>query len=176
LKAAIQGETNVNARYVVFAKQAAEEGFFNISKMFEAGAAAEILHVRNHNEVLVLLGVEPYHPIAEETPVRSTIENLLTAIEGETFEFEVMYPEFIAIAHKENSLEAVRTFEWAKGAEMTHAKFKHMVLQILQTTESDANVPSTWYVCSNCGDVYYDIEGLLRCPQDNTDISLFLRF
>jgi rubrerythrin len=176
LKSAIQGETNANARYVAFSQEAAEQGLFNISKMFEASAAAEAIHVRNHNDILELLGVKPYHPEADEAVVLSTLENILAAIAGETFEFEVMYPEFITDAYEENCLEAVRSFEWAKGAEMTHAKFKTMVVKILQTTGNDATVPAIWYVCSSCGDLYYNIEGLLRCPLDNTDISLFLKF
>lgn len=176
LKAAIQGETNANARYMAFSIQAAEEGFFTISRMFAASAAAEAIHVRNHNNVLEVLGQSPYHPNASQVVVSSTFENLVASIDGETHEFEVMYPEFIADAKAEKSEEAVRSFEWAKGAEMTHAKFKTMVVKILETTGSDQTTPSTWYVCPSCGDLYYSIEGLNSCPLDNTPTLSFLQF
>jgi rubrerythrin len=161
---------------MAFAIKAEEEGFLNISNMFSAAATAEAIHIRNHNNILELLGLETYHPTAGNVVVSSTADNLQAAIDGETFEFEVMYPEFIAAAKGENSLDAVRSFEWAKGAEMTHAKYKKMILSILQTSESDVTTPSTWYVCSSCGDLYYNIEDLFRCPLDQTDISLFIKF
>ena len=176
LRSAIDGESKAHATYLAFSRQAAKEGFFNIAAMFSAAAEAEAIHVRNHNDVLVLLGKDPYYPTVGEIGVLSTMENLLAAIAGETFEFEEMYPKFIAQAYEENSIEAARSFEWAKGAEMTHAKFKTMIVRILQTTGSDATVPPTWFVCSSCGDLYYEIDDMLRCPLDNTETSSFFRF
>jgi rubrerythrin len=37
--------------------------------------------------------------------IKSTAENLDTAISGETFEFKKMYPEYISIAKKEKKAQ-----------------------------------------------------------------------
>lgn len=176
LRAAIEGETTASAKYKAFSIRAAEEGFYNISRMFAAASEAEAIHVRTHNSVLEKLGQRPHHPAPDEFVVSTTLENLMVALEGETYEFEVMYPNFIADAHAENSEDAIRTFEWAKGAEMTHARFYSKALEILRVTGSDVAVSSTWYVCPKCGDLFDNLEGLSRCPLCGAGPSTFLRF
>ena len=176
LRAAIEGENNASAMYSIYSLAAAEEGFLNISKMFAAASKAEYIHVRTHNSVLEELGQESHHPTADRIILSPTLDNLLAAIDGETYEFEVMYPRFIAEAEAENSDAAVRTFEWAKGAERTHAKFYAKALEILQTTGSDATVSSTWYVCPDCGDLFDTIEDIEHCSLCGAESETFLKF
>ena len=176
LKAAIEGETGASAKYKAFSIRAEEEGFHNISRMFAAASEAETIHVRTHNSVLEKLGQPTHHPTPETPVVSTTLENLMAAIEGETYEFEVMYPGFIADAHAENREEAVRTFEWAKGAEMTHARFYSKALEILKATGSDATISSAWFVCPKCGDLFDSAEDLNRCPLCGVNPSMFLKF
>ena len=176
LKAAIEGETGASAKYMAFSIRAAEEGFYNISRMFAAASEAEAIHVRTHNSVLEGLGQRPHNPTPEEPVVSTTLENLFAAIDGETYEFEVMYPGFIADARAETSEAAVRTFEWAMRAEMTHARLYAVALEILAETGSDATVPSVWYVCPTCGDLFYTIENVDRCPLCGVAPSDFLIF
>jgi len=54
--------------------------------------------------------------------VKSTIDNLGTAISGETYEFKKMYPEFIVDAGKENVKQAVWSFDVANKVEQIHAR------------------------------------------------------
>jgi len=176
LKAAITGETNASAKYKAFSEKAAEDGFLNIAKMFAAASEAEAIHVKNHNAVLAKLGEEPFNPVAETPIVNTTAENLQTAIEGETYEFTVMYPDFITVAKTEKSKDAIKSFTWASDAESTHAKIYSQALNILNTTESDETLSSVWYVCPKCGDLFDIIEGLSGCPICATNPSTFLKF
>ena len=81
LQAAFAGESQANRKYLAFAKKAEEEGHIGVSKLFRAAAAAETVHAHNHLNVL--------------QGIKSTLENLHQAYEGEHHEFSKMYPEFM---------------------------------------------------------------------------------
>jgi rubrerythrin len=176
LKAAITGETNASATYQAFSVKAAEEGYPNIAKMFAAASAAEAIHVKNHNAVLEKLGKEAFNPTPDRPTVNATADNIQAAVEGETYEFTVMYPDFIAVANTEQCTDAIPSFTWASDAEATHAMLYAQTLQILKTTESDETVASVWYTCPKCGDLFNTIEGVNRCPLCGTNPSAFLKF
>ena len=176
LKEAITGESNASHTYKAFSARAAQDGFPNIAKMFAAAAEAEAIHVNNHNAVLVKYG-QPAFTARLETPVvADMISNLEAAIEGETYEFEVMYPAFLADAAAEKARDAITSFTWARDSEQTHARQYTKVLNILRTTGSDATVSSTWYTCAKCGDLFDTIQNVSSCPLCAASSSTFLRF
>ncbi len=80
LQSALAGESMAHIKYRYFAKLARAEGFEDIAKHFEHTADQEILHAWGHLELLV---GKP-----------STKRCLELAIEGETYEFTTMYPNF----------------------------------------------------------------------------------
>ena len=164
LKAAITGETGAGAKYQAFSAKAAEDGYNNIAAMFAAASAAEAVHVNNHNAVLVKLGEEVFVPVIEEPVVNGMAENLQDAIEGELYETNVMYPEFITIATKEKAKEAITSFSWAKDAEAEHARLYAEALNILLMNGDDVMVAAEWYVCTKCGNLFNTIEGVDSCP------------
>jgi rubrerythrin len=92
LKEAFSGESQANRRYLAFADKAEKEGYTAVAKLFRAAAFAETVHALNH---IGIMG-----------EVNSTIENLETAVSGETFEFDEMYPEYIQVAIEENNKKA----------------------------------------------------------------------
>jgi len=94
LSSALAGESQAHIKYRYFAKIAREEGFEDVAKHFEHTADQELLHAWGHLELL----------IGKPT----TQECLQKAIEGETYEFTEMYPQFQAIALKEGELEAAK--------------------------------------------------------------------
>src|SRR5512137_2499398 len=96
LKDAFAGESQANRKYLAFAKQADNEGFAQVAKLFRAAAEAETIHAHNHLKAL--------------NGIKSTRENLMEAIEGETHEFKTMYPEMIAAAKEEKEPIALRSF------------------------------------------------------------------
>lgn len=93
LESALAGESQAHIKYRYFAKIAREEGHEDIAKHFEHTADQELLHAWGHLELLV---GKP-----------STKACLELAIEGETYEFTTMYPEFRRAAEHEGNTRAV---------------------------------------------------------------------
>lgn len=151
LKAAIDGEMTASAKYAAFADKAAADSLFTVEALFKATSQAEALHVKNHQDVLVTLGVADYQGTVADFVVGTTAENLQTAIDGETYEFATMYPAFIADAEKEKVQGAIVSFNYAQDAEKGHAKIYADVLANLATPEAIAAV---YYLCPKCGNVY----------------------
>ena len=80
LESALAGESQAHVKYRYFAKIARAEGFEEVAKHFEHTADQEILHAWSHLELLV-----------GKPDTRRCLE---MAIEGETYEFTTMYPDF----------------------------------------------------------------------------------
>jgi len=106
LQAAFHGESNANARYLAFAWKADEEGYGRVASLFRAAAKAEEIHARNHAAVIEKMGGKAILTL-EPIKVNTTAENLKVAVEGEVYERDIMYPEFIEAAKRENATAAV---------------------------------------------------------------------
>jgi rubrerythrin len=147
LQAAFNGESNAHARYVEFAKEADKEGYAQVASLFRAAARAEEIHANNHATIIKKMGGTPSVKI-DKIEVKSTKDNLQAAIQGETYERDNMYPEFLKEARASGKRDAVETFNMAKTAEAEHAKLY---------TEALNNLPKmrvkgvTYYVCTVCG-------------------------
>jgi rubrerythrin len=147
LKDAFAGESQANRRYLAYAKKAEEEGLRQIAKLFRAAAAAETVHAHNHLRVM--------------DEIKSTKENLETAVSGETFEFKTMYPEYSATAEDEENNQAVWSFDVANKVEQIHANLFSRAIETLQKGEKPMSVD--YLVCSVCGNT---VEGKAprKCP------------
>jgi len=147
LKAAFAGESQANRRYLAFARKAEEEGFSQVAKLFKAAAEAETIHALNHVSIM--------------GEVKSTVENLKTAISGETFEFKEMYPEYLAVAKKEGNKQATWSFSVANKVEQIHADLFGKATEVLK---SGKELPSIdYYVCGVCGNTV-EGESPEKCP------------
>jgi rubrerythrin len=93
LEAAFAGESQAHTKYRYFAKIAREEGYEEVAQHFEHTADQELLHAWGHLELLV---GKP-----------TTRECLEKAIEGETYEYTQMYPQFESIAEHEQDVKAL---------------------------------------------------------------------
>jgi rubrerythrin len=107
LEAALAGESQAHIKYRYFAKIAREEGYEEVAKHFEHTADQELLHAWGHLELLI---GKP-----------STKECLEKAIEGETYEFTVMYPGMVAGAQQEGH-RAVQEFQEQIDESKEHAE------------------------------------------------------
>lgn len=94
LESALAGESMAHIKYRYFAKIAREEGYEEVAKHFEHTADQEILHAWGHLELII---GKP-----------STKECLEKAIEGETYEFTQMYPQFHAQAVVDGAVEVAK--------------------------------------------------------------------
>lgn len=146
LQTAFNGESNAHARYLAFAAKADADGYAGAASLFRAAARAEEIHAGNHAAVIKTFGGVPVAKL-EDPGVKSTRENLETALKGETYERDVMYPDFIRQARSEANREALRTLSFARAAEVEHARLYAEALQDLESMK-----PShAFYVCPVCG-------------------------
>ena len=132
LEEAFAGESQANRKYLAFAKKADEEGFKQVAKLFRAAAEAETIHAHNH--------------LRELKGIKSTKENLMEAVGGETHEFKSMYPPMIEKAKAEGNTGAVRTFQFANDVEIVHAGLYQKALDSLGNNED-----TDYWVCKVCG-------------------------
>ena len=114
LESALAGESMAHIKYRYFAKIAREEGFEDVAKHFEHTADQEIKHAWGHLELL----------IGKPT----TKECLQKAIDGETYEYTEMYPQFEAIAVREKDLEAEKEMRGQIQESFEHAEAFKAVL------------------------------------------------
>ncbi|WP_243312210.1 rubrerythrin family protein [Fundidesulfovibrio agrisoli] len=153
LKEAFAGESQANRKYLAFAKQADKEGLHQVAKLFRAAAEAETVHAHTHLQVLKGVG--------------STADNLKAAVEGETFEFESMYPKMIEQAIAEGNKQAERAFRYANEVEKIHAALYQKALA------DPAGLKETeYYICAVCG---YTCEEHApdKCPVCNAAAKAF---
>jgi rubrerythrin len=157
LKAAFAGESQANRRYLAFAAKADAEGFKQIAKLFRAAAEAETVHALAHFRAL--------------GGVKDTAANLEAAAEGERYEFQDMYPPFLAEAQKEGHKAAVATFKNALAVEEVHnTLYKQALGSIKQGKDLAA---TSIYVCVVCGNT---VTGAApdRCTVCNVDKTKFV--
>lgn len=159
MQAAYNGESNAHARYLAFAKKADEEGYQAVATLFRAAASAELIHANNHAEVIRKLGGEPTATI-EEPEVKTTAENLKAAIAGESYERDTMYPEFIKKAQADRIKDAIRSLNYARTAEMAHAK---LYQEALDNLEQWRDKSKGFYVCQICGETLREMPDA-KCP------------
>jgi rubrerythrin len=157
LKDAFAGESQANRKYIAFSKKAEQEGYKRAAKLFRAAAAAETVHAHNH--------------LRELDGVRSTRENLLEAINGESYEFQNMYPRMLNDARAEGRDGALKSFHYANEVEKIHAA---LYKKVLDSLEQDKGRDTDFHVCQVCG---YTVEGEApdECPVCKSKKQAFLR-
>jgi rubrerythrin len=133
LRDAFAGESQANRKYLAFAAAGDKEGYPQVAKLFSSAAEAETIHAHNHLKAL--------------KGIRSTKENLVEAVAGETHEFENMYPRMLEDAKSEGNKEAERSFSYANEVEKIHAQLYQKLLDNL----APAKETYPYYVCPVCG-------------------------
>ena len=156
LESAFAGESQANRKYLAFAKKAEAEGYEQIAKLFRAAAAAETIHAHAH---LRAMG-----------GVKSTQENLQEAVSGEKYEFQKMYPDFVAQAEAEGNKTALLSFKNAMAVEQVHLSLYNSAMETLK--KGDDLPTAKIYVCSVCGNTVLD-EAPEKCPVCNAGKSAF---
>ncbi|HAO93562.1 MAG: rubrerythrin [Deltaproteobacteria bacterium GWB2_55_19] len=135
LKEAFAGESQAHQKYRAFAKKAEKDGLPNIALLFRTAAEAERIHAEGHFNALDGVG--------------STVDNLKSAIAGETYEFTEMYPPMLAQAEAENN-KAKRMFGFAVKAEEVHAE---LYRKALEAAEKGQDIKEEAWLCPVCGHI-----------------------
>ena len=134
LKTAFAGESQANRKYLAFARRAEKDGYPQIARLFRAAAEAETIHALAHLQNMGGVG--------------TTIENLQSAIAGETYEYTEMYPPMVEQAKSENH-KGKTMLEYASKVERVHAALYQQALAALQAGKDlDA---MDLYLCPVCG-------------------------
>ncbi|MBP7568672.1 MAG: rubrerythrin family protein [Acidobacteria bacterium] len=137
LQDAFAGESQANRKYTAFAKKAEQDGFKQVARLFRAAAEAETIHAHAHLRVM--------------GGIKSTAENLAVARDGEGYEFQSMYPGFLAQAKTEGHAAAVKSFEFAMAAEKVHYGLYAKALELVKQGKDLEN--AVIYLCPVCGNV-----------------------
>ncbi len=132
---AFSGESKANRKYLAYAQQAERDGFRQVARLFRAAAEAETIHATAHLRVL--------------GGIRSTLENLEDAVEGEGYEFKEMYPDFLNQARNEGNKPAEFSFKNALAVEEVHFD---LFTRAQRAVKEGVDVPDiAIYVCPVCG-------------------------
>jgi rubrerythrin len=121
LEAAFGGESMAYQKYNYFAKVARQLGDEEVAKLFEDTARQETAHAFGHLDLL--------YP--RET--LSVQEILKLAIEGETYEYTTMYPEFRKTAEEEQDGKAMAEFLEQETESKDHAAIFQTALKKAET-------------------------------------------
>ena len=171
LAKAFIGESQARNRYSFYAKTAKKEGFEQIAEIFLITAENEKEHAKRlfehinelkkkSNENLDEIKVEAVTP----TIFGNTIDNLKVAIAGENYEYTQMYPEFADMAEKEGLLEIAKRLRSIAIAEQHHEeRFKKLLKEVEGRTVFKKE-KEVWWVCRECGYVYFGTEAPEKCP------------
>ena len=147
LQDAFAGESQANRKYLAFAEKAEVDGFPQVAKLFRAAAAAETIHAHAHLRVM--------------GGINDTAANLQAAIDGEGYEFQNMYPQFVEEAEKDGNKAAEISFKNAMTVEEIH---HGLYSEALEAVKSGSDLPDQKvFVCKVCGNTVY---GKVpdRCP------------
>jgi len=158
LKAAIAGETGAHAKYTAFAKAAREQGYTQIARLFEATAAAELIHIGLEYALVAEMDPGYVKPTVAAPAAKACDLNLISGANGEIYETCDMYPAFIRKAQEEGNNKAVHVFTRAKLAESVHAE-----RYLAAYNDLDAPDDDKFHLCPICGYIHKG-EDFEKCP------------
>ena len=157
------GESQARNRYTYYAGTAKKEGYVQIADIFEETASQEKEHAKRFFKFLEggMVEVQAAFPAGE---IKSTMENLIAAAEGEHEEHADMYPGFAKTAREEGFEAIAMVFEKVSVAEAQHEKrFRKLAENIEKGEVFKRNQPVKWR-CRNCGYVHEGTEAVQMCP------------
>jgi len=150
IQSALLNEALARCKYEIYAEIAHAEGLHYFGKILEETANNELSHVR---EIMGVLGL-----------LKSTKENLSTAIESESEESQTIYPNLQKTALVENKLDTARLFQQIAKIEARHLERFERLAELL---DSDSvykrDIEITWK-CRTCGYIHIGKEPPTKCP------------
>ena len=159
LKTAFSGESEARNKYTYFASVAKKEGYQQIAAIFEETAANEKEHAKMWFKELGGLG--------------TTAENLLSAAEGENYEWTDMYAAFAADARAEGFDEIAALFEGVAEIEKAHeARYRKLLENVKNGLVFSREGDQLWQ-CANCGHIVIGKAAPETCPVCNHPQAYF---
>lgn len=160
LFAAYVGESQARNRYTFFSSIAKKEGYILISRIFQETADQEREHGLNFYKMLQEFKKEEDFDdflVNEMYPTTygKTIENLKSAVNGETMEYTKLYPEIADTAEKEGYPHIAERTHAIARAEQHHAERYDKLLKLIGDDAFFKRGEKVVWVCLECG---YEVE------------------
>ena len=159
LMAAFAGESEARNKYTYFASKAKKEGFEQIAALFLKTADNEKEHAKLWFKELNGIG--------------DTAENLLSAAEGENYEWTDMYDGFAKTADEEGFHALAQRFRLVAAIEKHHEERYRALLHNVEMAEVFAKSEVKVWECRNCGHICVGVKAPEVCPVCNHPQSYF---
>lgn len=147
---ALAGESTARNKYTYFASVAKKEGYEQIAEIFAHTAENEKEHAKLWFKELGLLG--------------DTAHNLLSAAEGENYEWTDMYERFAKEAEEEGFIELAAKFRLVGEIEKTHEERYRALLNNVEMQKVFEKSEMIIWECRNCGHLVMGKKAPQLCP------------
>ncbi|MBM3200649.1 rubrerythrin family protein [Candidatus Woesearchaeota archaeon] len=160
---AFAGESQARNRYTYFSSTARNEGYEQISAIFQETADNEKEHAKLFFKFLEGGDVEitAAYPAGK---IGTTADNLLAAAEGEKAEWGTIYPEFEKTAKEEGFEEVAKAFKEIGEVEEQHEKRYRKLLENVKNKTVFVKDKVVKWKCRNCGYVHEGKDAPKVCP------------
>ena len=150
LEAAFAGESGARNKYTYFASVAKKEGYEQIAALFLKTADNEKEHAKMWFRELNGIG--------------NTAENLVSAADGENYEWTDMYDGFAKTADKEGFPELAAKFRMVAAIEKHHEERYRALLKNVEMQEVFKKSEVKVWECRNCGHIVVGVAAPEICP------------
>ena len=163
LKEAFAGESQARNKYTYFASKARKDGYEQIAAIFEETAGNEKEHAKMWFKYL------------EGGEIKSTLENLEAAANGENYEWTDMYDRMAREADDEGFTEIARKFRMVGAIEKAHEERYKKLIENVEGELVFSSEEDTIWICRNCGHIVIGKKAPEVCPVCNHPKSFFER-
>ena len=150
LMAAFSGESEARNKYTYFASKAKKEGYEQIAALFLKTADNEKEHAKLWFKELDGIG--------------NTAENLVSAANGENYEWTDMYAGFAKTAEEEGFHELAAKFRLVAAIEKHHEERYRALLHNVETKQVFEKSEVKVWECRNCGHIVVGTKAPEICP------------
>lgn len=158
---AFAGESMARNKYTFFASKAKKDGYVEISKIFEETANNEKEHAKLWFKEL------------NGGKIDDTYQNLITAAEGEHYEWTDMYKRMADEAEAEGFNEIAARFRGVANIEKEHDERYSKLASLVKEGKVFNKDKETVWRCSNCGCVVISKNAPEICPVCNHPQAYF---
>ncbi|MBQ8163785.1 MAG: rubrerythrin family protein [Clostridia bacterium] len=150
LEAAFSGESQARNKYTYFASVAKKEGYEQIAALFLKTAENEKEHAKMW--------------FKELDGISDTAANLVSAAEGENYEWTEMYDEFAKTAEEEGFTALAKKFRLVAEIERHHEERYRALLKNVETAQVFEKSEVKVWECRNCGHIVVGTKAPEVCP------------
>ncbi|MBR6180136.1 MAG: rubrerythrin family protein [Prevotella sp.] len=161
LQEAFAGESQARNKYTYWASKAKKDGYQQIAAIFEETANNEKEHAKMWFKLL------------EGGGIKSTVENLKAAADGENFEWTDMYERMAKEAEEEGFLDIAEKFRGVAAIEKHHEERYRKLLQNIEDKVVFSRDGDSIWQCRNCGHIVIGKEAPEVCPVCDHPQSFF---